>query len=170
MDKEQSGVNRKLVLLGLILGMFFSALEQTVVGTAMPTIVSELNGFSIFAWVTTAYLITSTTVVPIVGKLSDMFGRRVLYLLGILIFVLGSGLCATATTMQQLVLYRGLQGLGRRHDHAFVPDDHRGYLLGGATGQMAGRIRRPVRLKFHRWTVYRWLPCGSRQLALDFLN
>ncbi|SFJ88994.1 MDR family MFS transporter [Thermoflavimicrobium dichotomicum] len=112
MEKEQSGVNRKLILLGLILGMFFGALEQTVVGTAMPTIVDELNGFSIFSWVTTAYLITSTTVVPIIGKLSDMFGRRVLYLLGILIFVLGSGLCATATTMEQLVLYRGLQGLG----------------------------------------------------------
>jgi EmrB/QacA subfamily drug resistance transporter len=112
MEKEQSGINRRLVLLGLILGMFFSALEQTVVGTAMPTIVGDLNGFSIFAWVTTAYLITSTTIVPIVGKLSDLFGRRFLYLLGILIFVLGSGLCATATTMEQLVYYRGLQGIG----------------------------------------------------------
>lgn len=112
MSQEQTGINRQLVLLGLILGMFFSALEQTVVGTAMPTIVGDLNGFSIFAWVTTAYLITSTTVVPIVGKLSDLFGRRFLYLLGILIFVLGSGLCATATTMEQLVLYRGLQGIG----------------------------------------------------------
>lgn len=112
MEKEQSGINRRLVLLGLILGMFFSALEQTVVGTAMPTIVGELNGFSIFAWVTTAYLITSTTVVPIVGKLSDLFGRRILYFLGIIIFVIGSGLCATASTMEQLVLYRGLQGLG----------------------------------------------------------
>lgn len=109
---QETGINRRLVLIGLILGMFFSALEQTVVGTAMPTIVGELNGFSIFAWVTTAYLITSTTVVPIVGKLSDLFGRRFLYLIGILIFVLGSGLCATATTMEQLVIYRGLQGLG----------------------------------------------------------
>lgn len=111
MEKE-SGIHRPLVLAGLILGMFFSALEQTVVGTAMPTIVGDLNGFSIFAWVTTAYLITSTTIVPIVGKLSDIFGRRVLYLLGILIFVTGSFLCATATTMEQLVLYRGLQGIG----------------------------------------------------------
>ncbi|WP_438447344.1 MDR family MFS transporter [Gorillibacterium sp. sgz5001074] len=112
MSQEQPGINRQLVLIGLILGMFFSALEQTVVGTAMPTIVGDLNGFSIFAWVTTAYLITSTTIVPIVGKLSDLYGRRFLYLLGILIFVLGSGLCATATTMEQLVYYRGLQGLG----------------------------------------------------------
>ena len=108
----EKGINRRLVLAGLIIGMFFSALEQTVVGTAMPTIIAELNGFSIFAWVTTAYLITSTTVTPIVGKLSDQYGRRVLYLIGVIIFIIGSGLCATASSMEQLVLYRGLQGIG----------------------------------------------------------
>ena len=108
----QPGINKRLVLAGLIIGMFFSALEQTVVGTAMPTIIAELNGFSIFAWVTTAYLITSTTVTPIVGKLSDLYGRRLLYLIGVIIFIIGSGLCATATSMEQLVLYRGLQGIG----------------------------------------------------------
>ncbi|WP_064094339.1 MDR family MFS transporter [Rossellomorea aquimaris] len=108
----QQGINRRLVLTGLIIGMFFSALEQTVVGTAMPTIIAELNGFSIFAWVTTAYLITSTSVTPIVGKLSDLYGRRLLYLIGVIIFIIGSGLCATATSMEQLVLYRGLQGIG----------------------------------------------------------
>jgi EmrB/QacA subfamily drug resistance transporter len=112
MTITQQGINKKLVLTGLIIGMFFSALEQTIVGTAMPTIVGELNGFSIFAWVTTAYLITSTTVVPIVGKLSDLYGRRLLYLLGTIIFIIGSGLCATADSMEQLVLYRGLQGIG----------------------------------------------------------
>jgi EmrB/QacA subfamily drug resistance transporter len=105
-------INTKLVLTGLIIGMFFSALEQTIVGTAMPTIISELNGFTIFAWVTTAYMITSTTVVPIVGKLSDLYGRRLLYLLGTIIFIIGSGLCATATTMEQLIIYRGIQGIG----------------------------------------------------------
>ena len=67
---EEKRINTKLIITGLIIGMFFSALEQTIVGTAMPTIISELNGFTIFAWVTTAYMITSTTVVPIVGKLS----------------------------------------------------------------------------------------------------
>jgi EmrB/QacA subfamily drug resistance transporter len=109
---EQKKINTRLVLTGLIIGMFFSALEQTVVGTAMPTIISELNGFSIFAWVTTAYLITSTTVTPIVGKLSDQYGRRLLYLIGVIIFIIGSALCATAETMEQLVIYRGLQGIG----------------------------------------------------------
>ncbi|NDI35839.1 MFS transporter [Chengkuizengella sediminis] len=92
--------------------MFFSALEQTVVGTAMPTIIGELNGFEIFAWVTTAYLITSTAVIPIVGKISDLFGRRYLYLTGMVIFIVGSALCATATTMEQLIIFRGIQGIG----------------------------------------------------------
>lgn len=112
MEIQQKAINTRLVLTGLIIGMFFSALEQTIVGTAMPTIIAELNGFKIFAWVTTAYMITSTTIVPVVGKLSDLYGRRFLYLLGTIIFIIGSGLCATATSMEQLVLYRGLQGIG----------------------------------------------------------
>lgn len=112
LQQNDKSINRTMVLIGLIIGMLFSALEQTIVGTAMPTIIKELNGFSIFAWVTTAYLITSTTVVPIVGKLADMYGRRLFYLLGVLIFVAGSFLCATATTMEQLVLYRAVQGIG----------------------------------------------------------
>lgn len=112
MVHRENGINKKLVLTGLIIGMFFSSLEQTIVGTAMPTIIAELNGFSIFAWVTTAYMITSTTIVPIVGKMADLYGRRSLYLLGTIIFIIGSGLSATATTMEQLILYRGIQGLG----------------------------------------------------------
>lgn len=112
MGLQENGINTRLVITGLIIGMFFSALEQTIVGTAMPTIIAELNGFKIFAWVTTAYMITSTTIVPVIGKLSDLYGRRFLYLLGTIIFIIGSGLCATATSMEQLVLYRGLQGIG----------------------------------------------------------
>ncbi|WP_036709944.1 MDR family MFS transporter [Paenibacillus pinihumi] len=109
---ERKGINKNIVLTGLIIGLFFSAMEQTIVGTAMPTIIGELQGFSIMAWVTTAYLITSTVIVPIVGKLSDLYGRRYLYLIGTIVFTIGSGLCATATTMEQLILYRALQGLG----------------------------------------------------------
>lgn len=109
---EGNGINKKLVLFGLIMGMFFSALEQTIVGTAMPTIISELQGFEIFAWVTSAYMITSTIVVPIVGKLSDLYGRRILYLLGAIIFASGSALCATANSMEMLVVFRAIQGIG----------------------------------------------------------
>lgn len=111
-QQVQPGINKRLVIIGLIIGMFFSALEQTIVGTAMPTIIGELNGFSIFAWVTTAYMITSTVVIPIVGKMSDLYGRRFLYLLGTIIFIMGSALCGTAHSMEQLVLYRALQGIG----------------------------------------------------------
>lgn len=112
MVQEKGKINTRLILTGLIIGMFFSALEQTIVGTAMPTIIGDLNGFSIFAWVTTAYMITSTTIIPIVGKLSDLYGRRKLYLLGNLIFITGSALCGTAQSMEQLIIYRAIQGIG----------------------------------------------------------
>ncbi|WP_019420347.1 MDR family MFS transporter [Paenibacillus sp. OSY-SE] len=112
MTNDPTRSRRNMVLFGLIMGMFFSSLEQTIVGTAMPTIIKDLNGFSIFAWVTTAYMICSTTVIPLAGKLADLFGSRFIYLIGWLIFVVGSGLCATATTMEQLIIYRAIQGIG----------------------------------------------------------
>ncbi|WP_416827803.1 MDR family MFS transporter [Ectobacillus polymachus] len=92
--------------------MFFAALDGTIVGTAMPRIVGDLGGLSMMTWMTTAYLLTSTTVVPIAGKLSDLLGRRSVYVTGLIIFMVASALCGTATTMTQLVLYRALQGIG----------------------------------------------------------
>lgn len=103
---------RTILLVGLILGMFFAALDQTIVGTAMPRIIGELGGLSILAWVTTTYMLTSTTIVPIAGKLADLYGRRLLYVLGIGVFMVGSALCGTAESMTQLIIYRGIQGLG----------------------------------------------------------
>lgn len=110
--KDIAKSQRNMVLIGLIMGMFFSSLEQTVVGTAMPTIIKELSGFAIFAWVTTAYMICSTTVIPLSGKLADLFGSRFIYLTGWIIFVIGSFLCATAVNMGQLIGYRAIQGIG----------------------------------------------------------
>ena len=110
--KDHTASRRNMVLFGLIMGMFFSSLEQTIVGTAMPTIIKDLNGFAIFAWVTTAYMICSTAVIPLAGKLADLFGSRFIYLTGWLIFVIGSGLCATAVNMEQLIIYRAIQGIG----------------------------------------------------------
>ncbi|MCY9733032.1 MFS transporter [Paenibacillus alvei] len=110
--KDHAASRRNMVLFGLIMGMFFSSLEQTIVGTAMPTIIKDLNGFAIFAWVTTAYMICSTAVIPLAGKLADLFGSRFIYLTGWLIFVVGSGLCATAVNMEQLIIYRAIQGIG----------------------------------------------------------
>jgi len=93
-------------------GMFLSALDQSVVGTAMRTIADDLKGLELQAWVTTAYLITSTIVTPIYGKLGDIFGRRRLFLIAISIFVFGSLLSAFASTMYELAAYRAVQGLG----------------------------------------------------------
>lgn len=108
----QKDTQRNLLLTGLFLALFFSSLDQTVVGTAMPRIIGELGGLSIMTWVTTAYMLTSTTIVPIAGKLADLYGRRIIYVTGLVIFMLGSALCGTSNTMLQLVSYRGLQGIG----------------------------------------------------------
>lgn len=101
-----------LVLLGLMSGMFLSALDQSVVSTAMRTIADDLQGLQLQAWVTTAYLITSTISTPIYGKLSDIFGRRKMFMIAITIFIIGSLAAGFATTMFELSAYRALQGLG----------------------------------------------------------
>lgn len=110
--KVQTDSRRSILLVGLFLGMFFASLDQTVVGTAMPRIIGDLGGLSIMAWVTTAYMLTSTTIVPIAGKLADLFGRRVIYVTGIIVFMIGSALCGISQDMTQLILFRGVQGLG----------------------------------------------------------
>ena len=102
----------KLVLVGLMSGMFLSALDQSVVGAAMRTIADDLKGQELQAWVTTAYLITSTVATPIYGKLGDIFGRRKLFIVAISIFIFGSLLCGTATDMFQLAGWRAVQGIG----------------------------------------------------------
>ena len=101
-----------LVLIGLMSGMFLSALDQSVVGSAMRTIADDLKGLELQAWVTTAYLITSTIATPIYGKLGDIFGRRRLFIVAISIFLLGSVLCGFALDMYQLAAYRAVQGIG----------------------------------------------------------
>ena len=100
------------ILGGLMMGMFLAALDQTIVATAIRTIGDDLQGLSLQAWVTTAYLITSTIATPLYGKLSDIYGRKPLYLVAIGLFLVGSLLCGTASSMYQLAIYRGLQGLG----------------------------------------------------------
>ncbi len=101
-----------LVVYGLMSGMFLSSLAQTVFGTAIRTIGDDLHGLDQQAWVTTAFLITSTIAVPIYGKLSDIFGRRPLFILGIVVFILGSTLSAFSTSMMMLAAFRAFQGIG----------------------------------------------------------
>jgi len=100
------------VLIGLMAGMFLSALDQSVVGTAMRTIADDLHGLSAQAWVTTAYLITSTIATPIYGKLGDIFGRRYLFITAISIFVVGSVISGFASSMYELAAFRAIQGIG----------------------------------------------------------
>ena len=101
-----------LTMAGVMLALFLASLDQTIVATAMPRIIADLEGFDRFTWVTTAYLVASTTVVPVVGRLSDMYGRKWLYVGGIIVFLLGSALAGLSQTMTQLIIFRGLQGIG----------------------------------------------------------
>ena len=97
---------------GLMLALFLAALDQTVVSTAMPRIIADLGGFDRFTWVTTSYLVASTTAVPIVGRLSDLYGRKAFFLGGIVVFLVGSVLAGASQTMNQLIFFRAIQGIG----------------------------------------------------------
>ncbi len=103
---------RAIVTLGVMLGLFLGALEATVVGTAMPTVIASLGGLHIYSWVFSAYILTSTVTVPLWGRLSDLYGRKRFMLVGIAIFLVGSALSGAATSMNQLVLFRAIQGVG----------------------------------------------------------
>lgn len=101
-----------LAVAGLMLALFLVALDQTIVGTALPKIIADLQGFEKYAWVTTAYLLASTSMIPVVGKLGDIYGRKWFIVGGIVIFLVGSALCGAAWGMVELILFRGIQGLG----------------------------------------------------------
>src|SRR4051794_12171885 len=100
------------ILSGLMLGMFLGALDQTIVSTSIRTIADDLNGLSVQAWVTTAYLITATITTPIYGKLGDLYGRKKLFMFAITVFIAGSALCSFATSMYMLAVFRAIQGIG----------------------------------------------------------
>ncbi len=102
----------RAIIIGIMLAMLLASLDQTIVATALPTIGADLNDFETLSWVVTAYLITSTAVTPLYGKLSDVHGRRTMMLVAIAIFSVGSIACALAPSMLALILARGLQGLG----------------------------------------------------------
>src|SRR5579864_5902235 len=100
------------VMAGTMLAMFLSALDQTIVATALPRIVKELNGLEKLSWVITAYLLASTVIVPIYGKLSDIYGRKYFIMSAIVVFLIGSMLSGISQNMIQLIIFRALQGLG----------------------------------------------------------
>src|SRR6476469_1111271 len=100
------------VFAALMLGMFLAALDQTIVSTALPTSVGDLGGLNHLSWVVTAYLLAQTAVTPIYGKLGDLYGRKVVLQVALVIFMAGSALCGASQSLTQLVIFRAIQGLG----------------------------------------------------------
>src|SRR5499426_4541524 len=103
---------KRLALLGVMLSIFLAAMESTVVATAMPRVVASLGGLDIYSWVFSGFLLTSTVTMPLWGRLSDLYGRRPMYLGGLAIFLAGSALSGAAQNMAELIAFRMLQGLG----------------------------------------------------------
>ena len=101
-----------LTMAGVLLVMLLASLDQTIVSTAMPRVIADLQGFDRYTWVSTAYLLTSTVTVPIYGKLSDLFGRKPIFLVGVVIFLVGSALSGASQSMDQLIAFRAFQGIG----------------------------------------------------------
>lgn len=109
---EAGRSNLKLVMIGLLLGILVAAMDNTIVATAMGTIVGELGGLDKFVWVTSAYMVTEMAGMPIFGKLSDMYGRKRFFIFGIVVFLIGSMLCGLATSIVELSIFRAIQGVG----------------------------------------------------------
>lgn len=109
---SQPAQSLKVIMGALMLAILLAALDQTIIATALPIIVSDLNGLSEYSWVATSYLLTSAISTPLYGKISDMFGRKKIFLISISIFLLGSILCGMSQNMTELIAFRGLQGIG----------------------------------------------------------
>jgi EmrB/QacA subfamily drug resistance transporter len=109
---ERSHGEIKVIITALMLAILLAALDQTIVSTALPRIVTDLHGLNRLSWVVTAYLLTSTVSTPLYGKISDMFGRKKIFLFAIVVFLVGSALCGLSQNMNELIAFRALQGLG----------------------------------------------------------
>src|SRR6266567_3443607 len=112
MASNQNQTSIRAVFGALFLALWLAALDQTVVSTALPTMVGDLGGIQHLSWVVTAYLLTSTVAGPLYGKFGDLYGRKIVLQVAIVVFLVGSALCGLAQDMMQLILFRGLQGVG----------------------------------------------------------
>lgn len=173
--------NRPFTVAALLLTMFMTALEATVVATAMPTVIGDLGGLSLYGWVGASYLLTSTVSVPVYGKLADLRGRKPILLLGIVLFLVGSAASGAATTIGQLIAFRALQGAGAGAvqpvtmtviGDLYTPQE-RGKIQGffgsvwgvaGVSGPLLGGLI--VKLLGWRWVFYLNVPIGVAALGV----
>lgn len=183
---SQMGTRTKVVVMaGTLLGLFTAAMDQTIVSTSLPRIVADLGGLGLFPWVFTSFMLTSTTTVPIVGKLTDLFGRKPFYIAGVFFLLLGSALAGSSQNMEQLIAFRAVQGLGAGMimGIAFAiigdvfPPSERGKWAGLMSGVFASAsVLGPLiggTLTDHvhwRWVFYVNLPLGSIALAVLFFG
>jgi len=107
-----------LIIAGLMTGLLLGAIDQTIVATAGPTIIADLSGLNVYAWVFSAYILTQTVAMPVFGKLSDLYGRKKFFLLGLVIFIAGSILSGASANISELIIFRAIQGVG---SGAFFP-------------------------------------------------
>ncbi|HEY6096445.1 MAG TPA: MFS transporter, partial [Candidatus Deferrimicrobium sp.] len=159
--------NRPLTVVSLLLGLFLAAMEMTVVSTAMPTAVGDLGGIHLYAWVFAAYMLTATVTLPIYGKLADLYGRKPVMLVGLALFLGGSFLCGHAGSMNTLILFRAIQGLGAGAIQPIAMtivgdlfDVHqRGRIQGilGAVWGLAGLIGPVLGGAIVHWLSWRWV-------------
>ena len=172
---------QRLLLAAVVSGLLLAMLDQTIVGTALPAIVRDLDGWSLYLWVVTAYLVPATVALPVYARLSDRFGRRDLLLVGMVLFLAGSALSASAQDMTQLIAWRGLQGLGAGAleglSFILVADLYAGRRSAALQGMLAGLmgisfIAGPLVGGFladhvgWRWAFLVNLPIGAAALAV----
>ena len=159
-----------LVVSGLMLVMLLASLDQTIVSTALPTIVGELGGLEHLSWVVTAYLLALTVVTPLYGKLGDLYGRKIVLQGAIVIFLIGSALCGLAQGMTQLIAFRAIQGLGGGGLMVTAQATIGDVVPPRERGKWIGPVRRGVRGVERRRAADRRLLHDAPVVALDLLH